>query len=430
MKETLKAVAISSVALAVSGCSADSSNVPAAFQIQKMYSAGYGVQSDKKPLHVLYEFTGGNDGGQPAAGLTAGTGGVFSGTTFQGGVHGDGRVFKIAPSASEYAESVLYSFTAQSDGKSPECVLIPKAGSLFGIANGGASGYGVVFKIAPAGSAYSETVLYNFLGGAGGAYPSGLTAAKAGSFYGTAGLGGANDDGVVFKLTPRGSRYAETVLYSFAGGSDGAVPSGGVVSDKSGNLYGTTGSGGASNSGTVYELSPSGSGYRETILHTFEGSDGAQPVGTLLLAKDGALYGTASSGGTGRECQHGCGTVFALMPHGSAYSFTTLLNFAGQDGYQPYSQLVANSAGVVYGTTVLGGASLRHIFLGEGAVFSLTPGPRSHYRQSILYSFKGKSDGGNPIRGPLLLINGALYGTASTSQLGKGAGTVFALSGI
>jgi uncharacterized repeat protein (TIGR03803 family) len=186
---------------------------------------------------VLHSFSG-NDGAQPIAGLIADGNGNLYGTTAKGGASGNGVVFKLAPGGTY---TVLYSFTGGSDGRFPQAGLIAdSSGNLYGTTQfGGATGNGVVFKLTPGGT---ETVLYSFChlpGCTDGAYPqAGLIADSSGNLYGTTPYGGASNDGVVFKLASGGT---ETVLYSFLGGGDGAFPGAALIADGSGNLYGTTG---------------------------------------------------------------------------------------------------------------------------------------------------------------------------------------------
>ena len=210
----------------------------------------------------------------------------------------------------------------------------------------------------------TETVLYSFGGQYGdAAYPlyAGLALDKQGDLYGTTPNFGANNGGTVFKLTPTGT---ETVLHSFGRayvGPDGSQPYGGVVLDKKGNLYGTTGLGGANNSGTVFEMTPDGA---ETVLYSFgnQPGDGAFPLAGLVLDKQGNLYGTTVYGGA-----HGGGTVFQLTPDGAE---TVLYSFGSQpgDGTNPYAGLVLDKKGNLYGTTGAGG---QYGF--GGTVFKVTP---------------------------------------------------------
>jgi uncharacterized repeat protein (TIGR03803 family) len=334
---------------------------------------------------VLHSFAGGpTDGSESFSGLIRDTAGNLYGTLFSGGAHGSGVVFKLSPSG---AETVLHSFTGGADGGYPAAPLVQDAaGNLYGTTTGGgavpgsAEG-GVVFELircASAPSGYDFKVLYSFTG-ADGSYPTGaLIRDSAGNLYGTTDVGGATSTchpthgcGVVFKLSPTGT---ETVLHSFAG-PDGANPfRAGLARDAAGNLYGTTQNGGAASSacansgfgtcGVVFKLSPAGT---ETVLHTFTGgADGANPLAGLVRDAAGNLYGTASDGGA--ACFDNaitCGVVFKLSPTGAE---TVLHTFTGgADGGQPEAGLIQDLTGNLYGTTVFGGA------YGLGVVFKLTP---------------------------------------------------------
>jgi uncharacterized repeat protein (TIGR03803 family) len=250
---------------------------------------------------VLYSFPVGSS--EPYTGVIEGSDGNFYGTTGANGVSDDGTVFTVTPSGSE---TVLHIFPKTgSDGEIPYAGLIQGSdGNFYGTTyNGGANGLGTVFKVTPSGT---ETVLYSFAGGSDGEHPyAGVIQGGDGNFYGTTYQGGTSGDGTVFKLTPAGT---ETVLYTFAGGSsDGANPEAGLTQGTDGNFYGNTYQGGAGGVGIVFKLTPSGT---ETILHIFAGGsgDGANPSANLVLGSDGNLYGSTGAGGTGDH-----GTFFKVM---------------------------------------------------------------------------------------------------------------------
>ena len=308
---------------------------------------------------LLYSFTGGTDGGLPA-GLTMDAAGNLYGTTQQGGViegcqgHGCGVVFEIAAGASE---TVLYTFTGASDGANPQSgVILDKKGNLYGTTiGGGTDGFGTVFELTAKGK---EKVLYSFAGGADGKSPiSGLAADKAGNLFGTTNLGGNdancngygnNGCGTVYEVGPDGTH---SVLYVFTGAADGGNPVGGLLSDNAGNLYGTTEVGGLTagcggfGCGTVFKLAAGGA---LTTLYTFTGgSDGGQPVATLVSDSGGNLYGTTLFWG------QGYGVVFALAPDGTEsvlHSFTD-----GDDGAYPFGSLL--KIGKSYYSTTSGGGA-------------------------------------------------------------------------
>jgi uncharacterized repeat protein (TIGR03803 family) len=260
---------------------------------------------------VLYTFTGGVDGGNPIAGVTMDAEGNLYGTTDSGGTPSEhGVVYKLNKTGKE---TVLHRFTG-SDGQYPiSGVILDAEGDLYGTTFGGGNsaceeyGCGVVFKVDKSGM---ETALHFFKGGnKDGDEPLGtLVMDKTGNLYGATSMGGPFDEGVVYKLSKTGK---ETVLHGFTGGSDGQYPDAGVVMDAEGNLYGTTQYGGSYDYGVVYKVSKTG---EETVLYTFTGgTDGAIPGGVILDA-EGNLYGTAYAGGDLSCQEYGCGTVWKLKP--------------------------------------------------------------------------------------------------------------------
>ena len=479
---------------------------------------------------VLYRFTGGADGANPNAPLIN-VGGTLYGTTFSGGTTGGGSagggtLFSIDPGTG--AEKVLHTFAIGTDGAEPSAALINVSGTLYGTTYGGGamgrSGLGTVFSFNP--TTRTEAILHSFgVSGTDGQYPNSALIDIGGTLYGTTGQGGAANClcGTVFSIDPatdneavlhsfaggsdgnspvalinlNGSMYgttigggtavctvnggggcgtiftinlstgAETIIYSFAGGSDGANPFAGLIS--TGNtLYGTTEEGGTAGAGTVFSVTPAGS---ETVLHSFTGSLDIETRGNALQATNGTLilsagaggsaniggilqidpstgaatelyafpsqeagaypsaalinvggtlYGTTQSGGTG-SCSAGCGTIFAIDP--STGQETLLYNFAGNlDGSDPQSALLT-LGGLLYGTTTYGGAS------GKGAVYSFDPASGA---EAVIHSFAavGKKDAAYP-QAELINVNGTLYGTTpygGSGRCGPGCGTVFSIA--
>jgi uncharacterized repeat protein (TIGR03803 family) len=310
-------------------------------------------------------------------------------------------------SASAQTFTILYSFTGGADGGQPYAKLVhDSAGNLYGTtAVGGASNFGTVFKVDKAGN---ETVLCSFGGGADGANPwTGLTWSPAGNLYGTTEAGGASGVGTVFKINKAGKK---TVLYNFTGtGSDGAYPFSRLIWDGVGNLYGTTYKGGASGNGTVFKLARSG---KEKVLYSFKGgTDGENPYAGVVRDPAGNLYGT-TFGAFGV----GYGTVFRLNP---ANKEKVLHAFSGgSDGGYPYfGGLVRDSAGNLYGTTSFGGA---HQYF--GVVFKINKAGT----QTVLYTFTGGADGGQPNASVIRDSAGNLYGTTVAGGA-FGHGTIFKL---
>lgn len=260
---------------------------------------------------VLYSFRGTSDGAFPHARVVSVNHTLYGTNTYGGGKHRDGgTVYSITLSG---VHTVLHGFTAPSDGHDPYSGLVYVHGTLYGTTlydGPSASCCGTVYSITLSGK---EAVLYRFAGGSDGAHPTGDLVNVNGTLYGTTsggGMGcGSNGCGTVYTITTSGT---EKVLYKFQGGSDGANPAAGLI-DVNGTLYGTTQAGGAASCscGTVFSISTSGA---ETVLHRFAGgSDGRDPVAPLAAEK-GILYGVTLGGGDGCRATDGCGTVFALTP--------------------------------------------------------------------------------------------------------------------
>lgn len=317
----------------------------------------------------LYRFKSPN-GNRPTGGLTFDSMGNLYGTTYLGGRNGLGNVYQMTPSG----EKVIYNFSGTGDAFSPTSPLVFDAnGNMYGITGfGGSFFHGAVFELQPTQSGWKESVIYSFTGGVDGDGGTGSLAIDSdGNIYGTTGAGGANDEGVVFKLTPsQQGTWTETVLYNFTGGSDGLAPFGGVILNATGTLYGTTQAGGLKSCngdtgcGTVFELAPSGGSWQFSVLHTFNMSDGAFPGVPLTMDATGNLYGAAIGGGDNND-----GAVFKLSQSGGIWTETVLHSFNGHDGMLPYGGLVLDSQGVIYGSAAYGGHGPN---LGYGVLFSIT----------------------------------------------------------
>ena len=383
---------------------------------------------------TLYSFTGSSgDGAHPNAGLILDSAGNLYGTTMGSGGSAQGTVFELVNSSGTYTVNVLHNFTnANGDGESPRAGLImDSAGNLYGTTmQGGANGWeGAVFELVKnSDGTYSEQLLHSFANNnIDGVYPqASLIMDSARNLYGTTGNGGSSGAGTVFELVKSSTGYSEQVLYSFSGGADGSSPQAGLIMDSAGNLYGTTGSGGSSGDGTVFELVKSSTGYTEKVLYSFKGgSDGRTPVAGLLMDSVGNLYGTTESGGGSTNCDGGCGTVFELVKSSTGYSENVLYSFTGSygDGATPIAGLVMDSFGTLYGTTGAGGSS------GAGTVFELVKSPTSPtgWSEKVLHSFADDTDGGAP-NGLTMDASGNLYGTTSSGGGPYGDGVVFRLA--
>jgi len=397
----------------------------------------------KPKFKVLHTFHG-KDGVNPIGQLIGDAAGNFYGTTGEGGSgrcqnFGCGTAFKM-----NAAGKILWQYSFQGpNGEGPSAGLLrDSTGNFFGTTEYGGKisnhlcldigGCGVVFELDKDGR--KETARHKFTGPPDGYVPESLLVGDAaGNLYGTTYIGG-NGYGTVFKVDNAGK---ETILYNFTGGSDGCAPYPGVVRDGAGNLYGVTLIGGAgfcnSGYGVVFMVDPSGN---ETVLHTFSGSDGANPISVLLFDKRGNLYGTTENGGVSTVCGGGCGTVFELSPSGGGWSETVLYSFCPQsgctDGETPFrGPLVRDARGNIYGTTEMGGASSHCNGAGCGVVFKLDAGGK----EMVLHSFTGGADGAYPYGGLVIDSAGNLYGAVleggdlkCSIGNGRGCGTVFKIS--
>jgi uncharacterized repeat protein (TIGR03803 family) len=347
--------------------------------------------------------------GFPYAGLIFDHGGNLYGTTQRSGTNYYGKVFELAPNSDgTWKESVLHSFN-RTDGSSPYAGLVfDSAGNLYGAAYDGAGGYGSVFELTPDGhGSWTESVLHTFIDdGVDGMYPfAGLIFDSAGNLYGTTGGGGAYGYGTVFELTPNGDgSWKESVLHSFGVGNDGETPEASLIFDSVGNLYGTTAIGGANAAGSVFELMPNGDGsWKESVLYSFkrDGTDGIFPFGCLIFDPLGNLYGTTERGGRPNS-----GTVFELTPNkDGSWTESVLHSFKskGGGGGHPYAGLIFDSAGTLYGTT--SGGSITY-----GTVFKLKPSASGGWTETVLHSFRDRP-GAIPYCGLVFDQQGNLYGT-------------------
>jgi len=318
---------------------------------------------------VLYSFAGAPDGKNPYGGVTLDGAGHLYGTTAAGGSGGTctgdgcGTVFELSPSGNTWTETVIYNFTGGNDGGGPGNGVVFGNGSLFGMTpDGGLHSAGVVYELSPMPDGqWKQTVVHAFTGGDDGGVGSLGPLFYGGNFYGVTEIGGANNAGTVFQLdqTPPGG-WKLVTLYAFKGEPDAGFPYGGVTTDAERNLYGTTYFGGANGAGAVFKLSGTG---KERVLYSFKGgSDGSASTSALYFdQQQGKLYGTTSTGGTA-GCD--CGTVFDLGRSGEAvlHRFTNT-----PDGAYVYYGLTADASGNLYGSTTAGGTH------GQGMVFSLTP---------------------------------------------------------
>jgi uncharacterized repeat protein (TIGR03803 family) len=341
-------------------------------------------------------------------------------------------VAMIASTAWAATTSVAYSFKGDDDGEYPSTDLVlDAAGNLYGTTvQGGDFGGGTVFQLSPSGSGWNHTVLYSFRGGADGGQPYGGVALDAqGNLYGATVIGGSRSSGpcvedgcgVAYKLTKSGSTWSQSVIHTFTGGADGYGPGAGLTVDADGDVFGMTPTGGAYSLGVVYELMPGpNGGYALKVIHAFTGgTDGATGSAGRLLLDPAGNLFGVATAGGA----YGSGIAFKLGLSGDSWRLKPLYAFKGQpDAGFPYGALISDGSGRLYGTTYYDGAN------DLGAVYELA---RVHgmWHESVLYSFKGGMDGSGPISNVNLAAPGILYGTTSEGgAVGCSCGTIFKLT--
>jgi len=374
------------------------------------------------------------EGVSPVLGLIFDSSGNLYGVGAEGGTSNNGTVFELMPSGSSWTEKTLYNFKGGSDGSTPlGSLIMDSTGHLYGTTKlGGSHGVGTAFELSLSGSTWTKTTLHSFGGTNDGQYPTGsLVLNSSGVLFGTTegggshGTGQENTGGTAYKLTKSGSTWTETVLHNFGSGTDGVSPRANMIFDTAGNLYGTTFTGGTFGGGIVFELTPSGSSWTEKIVHNFnpsyigEGTDGYQPAAGLIFDKSGNLYGTTSNGGFG-NFGFGSGVVFELSPSGGSWTESILYGFTHTfyGASFPFTGLVMDSAGNLYGSTLTGGF--------HGTIFELSFSGGT-WNLSTLYSFDG-THGSGPAGGSLILdSSGDLYGATQAGGANKN-GAVFKIT--
>lgn len=400
------AVSICAAGALLAGC-AGSHATALTPSLDRSFGLGAGPSSGGET--VLYGFTGGSDGGNAATGLIVDGRGNLYGTTVVGGTYACGTVFKLAPQAGPpWPETVLYNFGCFADGKNPHGgVSFDRRGNLVGTTvAGGSGGYctgdgcGIVFQL----KSQVEKVLYDFTGGSDGFGPgTSVVFDPAGHAYSTAPDGGTYSQGVVYELSQRGGKWRQDVIHAFTGGKDGGVGSlGALLLDPSGSLFGVTEIGGVHGAGTVFKLSPqSPQRWKMTTLYAFKGApDAAFPYGGLVSDASGNLFGTTYYGGA-----NGLGSIFELVANAKGkYRERVLYSFAGgTDGSSTTSTLAFGTSGDLYGTTSAGGGSCDC-----GTIFKVNP---KSGKEAVLHRFGARGDGAYPYYGLTADAAGHFYGT-------------------
>jgi hypothetical protein len=355
-------------------------------------------------FQVIHDFTGGKEGSVPGYTLLKDNNGAFIGTANQGGA-GYGTVFRLAQKSGAWKVKPLYDFTG-TEGQPGWGIIHGAGGSLFVNAS-----YAQVMD-GPCGSLLeldaktarakgvklTSTLLHTYVKAQDGCPTGNLLRDADGDLFGVTQDGGANGWGSVFELSQSGSGWTQTILYSFHGAEDAGAPYAELISDDAGNLYGTA-SASSVNFGTVFELKRSHSGWKYQVLYTFSGgADGGQPVAALTFDKSGNMFGATTSFGA-----NGGGTIFEMMPRHRGWKYKVLYSLTGSDG--PVAALNISPTGTIYGTNFMDGTA------GYGSVFSLAPSGKT-WRYTDLHDFTGGADGGYPGGGVVFDSAGNLFGTA------------------
>ena len=371
---------------------------------------------------VLHNFSNQGDGAVPAGGVAIDATGTIYGVS-RGDGETFGTVYRLQPHNGSYIFETLYTFTGGADGSSPQTVVLGPDGALYGSARyNGQGNAGVIFRVRPPATPcqtvlcpWKQTVIYSFRSdGVDAAAPTGqLTFDASGAIYGAASGGGGDPScgggcGAIYKLTPSGGQWTESVVYGFQrSGAAGFAPLSGVILDSAGNLYGTTydGPGTGCNGygcGTVYELTPSASGWTEQTLYRFNTyANGLHPLAGLTFDTSGDLIGATSDGGS-----DSAGTVFQLsQTGGGGMSFSLLESFSNPNGDPcgPPWNLTMDQSGNLYGVTACDTA-------GNGNLFKLTRG-QGTWQYTDLYDFRGGILGWYPWCGLVLDAAGKIYGS-------------------
>jgi uncharacterized repeat protein (TIGR03803 family) len=389
---------------------------------------------------TLYNFNPMQSGSLPDGGVVADAAGNLYGVTVNGGAFGHGTVFEFSNEQGGWDHKILYNFTDGDDGGDPEGgVIFDGQGNLYGMTlYGGPSDSGTVFELEHhSDGTWTEKVLHHIVAEYS-RFLYGLVFDSVGNLYGTLESGGQFDGGVVFELSPTSSgEWNQTILYNFGGirhYGNGTDPVGRLIIDEDGNLFGVTFGGGTGcvgeGCGTVYELSPTTSGeWKETILYEFTGQeDGEYPDGALIFDGEGNLYGTASRGGPRISCQ--CGNVFELVPQGNGgWAHRILYIFqGGSDGANPEFPLIFDSAGNLYGSTTDGGGAPSCGTTGCGTVYELSPNGSGGWNEKVLASFDPTTTGYALSSGVFQNAAGQLFGEGWEGATSAEAGFVYSLT--
>jgi uncharacterized repeat protein (TIGR03803 family) len=413
--------------------------------VTALFLAGLAAQAQTPTTIWSFSDTNG-DGAIPFAPVIFDSSGAIYGTTAIGGVGTFGTVFELTPPSGNgnWTENILYHFVGGIDGQQPSDIVFGSGGVIYSTTSFGGSdlcyqGCGTIFQLTPPqnGGSWTKQTLYYFTGGQDGQAPGNVLVGANGTLFGTTTGGGPPAGnchkvgcGTVWDLTESNGVWTKTFIHTFPGATgDGDGPNYDIVFDANGNLYGTTYYGGNSNYGTVFKLSPpavAGGEWTETILHSFTGSstDGGYPIGGLVIAPNGVVYGTASYSGVANNS----GTAFELTPpvkSAGTWTYRVIHKFAGgNDGATPATTMALDQKGNLYGTTWNGGSAA--CYLGCGTIFELTPPtPGGAWTETILHDWA--NSGQDPDGSIVVFHDETLYGTSEFFGTSND-GTVFTMT--
>jgi uncharacterized repeat protein (TIGR03803 family) len=370
-------------------------------------------------FQTLYTFPGGANAANPGNPLIFDRAGNLYGATSDGGSltcnppYGCGTVFELAPSTPRWKEKLLYTFSSTSFPQPYGQLSIGSNGDLYGTtAQGGdpVCNCGEIYQLVRGSDGWTQNILHTFTnnGSGDGQYPySGLIQDASGNLYGTTESGGTQNAGTLFELTPAsGGSWTYSIIYQFENASrEPYQPAGPLTMDSAGDIYGTSQGGGLYGYGSVYKLSFSSGAWVATVLYNFTSDYGYYYPGPfgVVLGPSGNLYGT-----TNQDGEFGFGTIYELTPTAGYWNHTLLYTFTGGSDGADSSGVTIGPSGALYGTADGGG------IFGYGTVFKLAQGANGKWTFSVLHSFKNGSDGGYPYGGVILDSLGNLYGTAIT----------------
>lgn len=378
---------------------------------------------------LLHSFAGGSDGAYPnTPPILDQHGNVFA-TTANGGSecapNGCGTAFELSQRNGHwgYRQTLEFSSPSNTPPVSAGRLVMDATGNIYGTDFYGGDilcNCGAVFQLSQSGGVWTKSSLHNFLGGSDGQIPSsGLIADAEGNLYGTTQAGGVNNSqGTVFELVRNSDgTWTYNVIHSFGGSQDGAIPAGALAFDTLGNLYGTALFGGTFGDGAVYKLSPSADTWNESIIYNFTLEYGFyQSESGVAIDANGNLYGATLYGGL-----YSLGTIYKLTPGMGYWKRAVLYTFTGgNDGAYPVGWLTLDQSGVIYGTTVSGGQ------FGYGTVFKLVNGKRGNWNEVTLHGFRS-TDGSQPNWGVTLDASGHIFGIAEAGGANN-FGTIYEIS--